>query len=571
MLREQATFNLLDQPWIPCVLDLGEQPRFYSLREALEEAPAIHEIADPSPLVTVALHRLLLAILHRTFGPRDLDDWGHWWGRGAWDREALRAYLAEWHARFDLFDETFPFYQSRSLDFSYAIPAAKLTHELASGNNATLFDHTTEGIGTTLAPATAARYLVALQAFAIGGLVSLEKGQDTKLYKSAKAAPLTKGAVALVRGRNLFETLMLNWHAYNSRDGEPFAFVPEKDVPAWERAAETRAEDRLPDGYLDLLTWQSRRIRLKPEQTAAGEVVVRQVVVMKGNQFPDGYERQGQETMLAFRRNAQAKPGQEAWPVIAFQEDRALWRDSLTLLQSVDEERSRPDMLEWLSELVAIGTLDRATTMPVEFAGLSTDRGKIFFWRRELLPLPLEYLQSDELFEPLASGLETAESAGRLFLPGYDAVRIAGESKRLPRPCQVLGEALLSSSDARQPPAEVVRKLIEHLAPGRRYWSQLETPFRRFIVDLSLDKTMEEGEWVYGRTALPVWTAAVGQAARRAFREAIGSFDTSARGLKAAARAEREFERRLGRIIGGRDRAASAASEPGDAESEVGA
>ena len=36
------------------------------------------------------------------------------------------------------------------------------------------------------------------------------------------------------------------------------------DVPAWELDQENVAIDRQPKGYLDLLTWQSRRIKLIP-------------------------------------------------------------------------------------------------------------------------------------------------------------------------------------------------------------------------------------------------------------------------------------------------------------------
>jgi hypothetical protein len=90
-------------------------------------------------------------------------------------------------------------------------------------------------------------------------------------------------------------------------------------------------------------------------------------------------------------------------------------------------------------------------------------------------------------------------------------------------------------------------------------------------VDLSLDRARDEGgDWVYGQTALPAWAKVVQQAARRAFRETTGSLDTSARGLKAVARAEREFERRLGGIIGEHGQGASLAMTTDNAESEVG-
>jgi len=112
----------------------------------------------------------------------------------------------------------------------------------------------------------------------------------------------------------------------------------------------------------------------------------------------------------------------------------------------------------------------------------------------------------------------------------------------------------VSPNDARQPPAEVVRKMVEHLAPGSRYWPRLEAPFRRLLVDLPSDTALDnDGEQVYGRTALPTWLGVVRRAAWQAFGETTNSLDTSARGLKAVARAEREFERRLNGIIAVRD------------------
>ena len=62
------SFNLIDQPWIPCVLPHGRMEDL-SLRDTLLNAHKITAIFDQSPLVTAALHRLLLAILHRNFGP----------------------------------------------------------------------------------------------------------------------------------------------------------------------------------------------------------------------------------------------------------------------------------------------------------------------------------------------------------------------------------------------------------------------------------------------------------------------------------------------------------------------
>lgn len=132
------TFSLVDQAWLPCErLDGTFVPM--SLADTLGKSESIRRLTDPSPLVTAALHRFLLAILHRNFGPASADAWGVLWRRGRWDQEALTRYLTKFRDRFDLFDEVQPFYQARNLDFHRAGPITDLVREAASGNNATLF------------------------------------------------------------------------------------------------------------------------------------------------------------------------------------------------------------------------------------------------------------------------------------------------------------------------------------------------------------------------------------------------------------------------------------------------
>src|SRR5258708_1796114 len=109
------SFNLVDEPWLPA-LDASGGTVTLSLREALLRAPALREIFDPSPLVTAALHRLLLAVLHRTHGTADMAAWCAVWRRGEFDAAALNGYLDEWRPRFDLFDAERPFYQVPRLD-----------------------------------------------------------------------------------------------------------------------------------------------------------------------------------------------------------------------------------------------------------------------------------------------------------------------------------------------------------------------------------------------------------------------------------------------------------------------
>ena len=148
----------------------------------------------------------------------------------------------------------------------------------------------------------ALRAIIAAQAFSACGTLAREYPED----RSADAAPLAAGAVVLVRGDNLASTLLLNLHQYNPIEGEPFAVLKEY-LPSWESEAETMAEDRVPSGYLDLLTWQSRRVVLVPSIGANGYTMVSGVVIMKGNQFPDEWPHRRREPLVAFRLAAKPR------------------------------------------------------------------------------------------------------------------------------------------------------------------------------------------------------------------------------------------------------------------------
>jgi CRISPR system Cascade subunit CasA len=545
-----AIFNLIDEPWIPCLF-ADRSARDVSLFESLTRAHEIREVYDPSPLVTAALHRLILAVLHRVVdGPRTRDAWAVLWARGNWDEAAVRAYLERWRARFDLFDSRFPFYQTPELRSENAGSPAKLAQQFASGNNATLFDHNSERHGLTLSAPEAARSLVALQAFSVGGLVSHLPGEDKLGHKSAKGSPLVKGAAALVKGGTLFQTLALNLHQYDCALAIPVACQGE-DRPAWERDDPTRPGDRTPDGYLDLLTWQSRRVRLVPDENR-GQTTVTRAAVMKGYQLPDGYSLRDAETMLAFKANRGAKPGQEAWRVLGFSEDRSLWRDSLALLEAASPESTRPRVLDWVRDLVSEHKLarTRGAVIPLDLYGMGTDQAKVLLWRHERIPVPAALLETKAFVDRLRQALSLSEEVGKLFQPGFEAIPGAGgKPTSVPRPFRQLADVLLSATRAEGQTSRAYGKrledLVNHLGPQRAYWARLADPFARFAQQLATE--VERGE--SGEEALLDWSRTVRNAAREAFEEAISGLDGSGRGFHAIAVAQAAFTSGLRRRL----------------------
>ena len=433
-----ASFNLVDQDWIPCVQPDGIV-RHNGILSTLTEAHKLAEVRDQSPLVTVSLYRLLLAVLHRVFGPESADAWGRLWqgGDGNFDRTRLEAYLMsdKYYRRFDLFDEKHPFYQTAGLPpgdvqengrHKHEKPISFMAHELMYSDSMHVFTHFEDSDWTTRLCAEAARWLVAFHAFALGGRVAYAKCENKDREGSADAGQLTKSAVVLARGDNLFRSLMLNLVHYSEEDGAPFPFKAATDLAAWERdmpavthsGDSSRGDpwDRPFDGYVDLLTWQSRRVKLTPPKLDESEarLNVSGVTVMKGWQLPPREERHERETMVGFLKRLKPKKGEAPWTPVGFEEDRSLWRDYYTLLQKTTEESRRPLVLKWIDELQQLGCLN-LQQVDLDVLGMAASRAKILLWRHERLPLPLAFLHDRTALDGLRKVIADSERVGKLL------------------------------------------------------------------------------------------------------------------------------------------------------------
>ncbi len=488
----RPTFDLVSASWIPCTT-LDGRPAELGLRETLVRAHELRELQGESPLVTAALHRLLLTVLHRVFGPEDDRVWGELWKAGQWDAGQLESYLAQWRHRFDLFDTERPFYQAAD-ERVQPKSVSSLIHDIASGNNPVLFDHHTDDGGITLTPAQAARMVVAAQAFGLGGLSGLpQKFTD---------ATCAGGIVFLVQGNSLFETLTLNLLPYPDQD--TMQHSPD-DRPAWEMDDPFAPERVRPLGYLDYLTWQNRRVLFLPEETPRG-TVVRRMTVAPALRLDNSVL----DPMTHYRRDENRGP-----VPLAFREGRALWRDSATLFQIHHTGYRPPKAFMWLSEVVDAGILGRHQTRRYLALGMSKKQAKVFFFRSESMPLPLEYLRERSLVEALEQAIEMAEGAGR---------QLWGAARTLAR-LTVSPEADMEAG--REPAPEDVRALTEQWAVERRYWSNLELPFRETLVALPGER----------ETVLDAWAETLRRTAWAAFSGVADNIGYDPRALKAVVRA----------------------------------
>ncbi len=353
----KATFDLITQPWIPCIRNDGTAVEL-GLRDVIAEAHTLAGIHDESPPVVVSLHRLLLALLHRVYGPESVKDWRELWQAGQFDPGPLDAYFVRWRHRFDLFDAQRPFYQTPD-DRVQPKSVSILLPELASGNNATLFSHTTDDMHIVLTPAQAARTLIAALSFGSAGLSGLpQKFTD---------CTCTRGIIFLAEGATLLETLLLNLPAPS--------FLPQfgdgSDAPAWEMENAYTPEREIPHGYLDYLTWQNRRILFLPEETPAGPVAARVTVAPGLRMDPDAATT---DPMKLYRLDK--KRGRL---VLRFDQERAVWRDSSSLFRLRSGDVAAPILFHWLQELTERGIIERRHAVRFAALGMAADQAKVNF------------------------------------------------------------------------------------------------------------------------------------------------------------------------------------------------
>jgi len=510
----ETQFNLIDEAWLPCVR-LDGKPVQVGLFEALAQAHALRELQGENPLATAALHRLLLAILHRNFGPQDAEAWFALWQAGRWDAGVLRTYFDRWRERFYLFDDHYPFYQSVDAKSS-AEPPTRLS--LTHAYNSTLFEHEAGGDSFAVPAARAAQWIVTMQASGIG------MGPP---HHPHPAGPLVNSLLVLVQGRTLFETLAFNLLAYDPQEGKPTPHSEHgPDLPTWEYDVNPFQPDPkrfyLP-GYLGYLTFQVRTIRLYPT-VEDGELVVRECTIAQGARWDNRAIEDPMKTYLALKKK------ESGWIPYRLKEDRALWRDTGALFRirgrdTADAAYRPPRAFEWLAHHVEWGYLRKEQIFDYLALGLCNSNARLDFFRQERMPLPLAYFAEDNaaLEEQLRTGLQAAEDiASALVKAGRELSRWVASPA---------GQAKWTDPGAKM--------VYDRLNLEQYYWPRLEIAFREFVC--ALPHGPED--------ARAAWLQHVMRTARQAFDEAVRAVDDPLRGLKAATRARGTLEYGLAKAL----------------------
>jgi CRISPR system Cascade subunit CasA len=487
MSESLTSFDLTQKPWIPVVTQEGLYQEL-SLRQLFEQWSELRELQAENPPTTLALHRFLVALLHYVYeGPKDEEDWERIKENNA---EEVITYLKEQQGCFDLLHPERPFMQDPNLtaDLAGEIYQAYALH---GNNTSTVFCHEHQWSGDSLSIAAAARLVLRLQVFDVGGR---KAGSSVP----AGVIPSMDAANVLVRGSTLKDTLLLNLMQYDAEE-KPFP-VNGKDLPAWEQDFHP-AKERVPSGYVNYLTFQWRRVRLFVQKDGAALQNNRavRVAVHAGDRLPKLHSPADYEMAIAYIKNP--KKPEERFPV-RLNLNRSLWRDSAAFLQSSDAWNC-PRIIGWLAELQAAKLVTDVLNLTV--LGLTVDNAKPLGWAYEQFSAPISYIQKDgkPMWQALNAALQFAEQHQKLFRSFRGS------------PYAVLAEEL------KHPDAGSFSKSLDGES---RYWAALDREFHDLLHQkLPADKIVNDNGTSYGNQALREWEKTVQAAAKRAFTDSIAA------------------------------------------------
>lgn len=509
------SFDLRTQNWIP-VRDKEGNLLVVSLLEALTNGQNYLRMESESPLEVAALHRFLLAVLHRSLmGPVTPKDNARWLREG-FPREKLEDYLKRLADRFDLFDAKFPFYQIAEMPpEGYTQHWSRISTEYGSGNTSPLFNYAKRDAApknptSWITPAQAARLLLEHQTFCLGGLIK-------RFITSAPGAPAATAAHTLVQGDNLHQTLCLNLVNYPP---EEYA----ADWVVWENKPPTIKElqtdpKAVPRGLVHRLTWLSRSIRLFPEDFG-GETGVCNFAYASAVR-PEGYSG---DPLVAYRVPRKQK---DALYPLGLSKDRALWRDFAALLPQKKGETA-DQIPRVINQAVAVFQELEQTQRPkrglvVEVYGQMNEQGKVEAWRSEARRLPQAVLGNRDVRGLVEGLLKRADEI-------WEYLNTA---------CRILAAKIIAPG-ARSAATEDVSKLTQSFPARLLYWSSLERRFYQLLDSLGedYDEAKVEAQWKGWllETASEAWDVTV---------RGAGSVP---RALKAAAQAQGMFFAQLKKL-----------------------
>ncbi|MCR5123166.1 MAG: type I-E CRISPR-associated protein Cse1/CasA [Ruminococcus sp.] len=511
----EREFCLITEPWIK-VMKADKTVKEVSLLELFSEAHEYVCLAGETKSQDFAVLRFLLAVIYTVFSRYDengdetdpddddydpVDLWKKVWSAGKMPTAPFEKYFDKWQDRFWLFDEEYPFYQSKAVKGkSKPISTGKLIGSLfESANKPRLFSDRTND-GRELSCSEAARWLLHIVNF------------DDIAAKQPTPKKTWCGKLGLiaVRGKNLFETLMLNYVA--DCDDE------KTELPSWETddSRDFNKQISVPSNQAAMLSLRSRKVLLCRENDTITGYYLAGGDYFENEDVPDelmtiwrGYKEKKDSVTLfrPARHDASKTAWQEFGAIAAFPDSRQKEKDN------ADFGIRAPGVLRWVSGLKkylgknymlnietasVVYDLGQATSLPV--IDVISDRLSFHLelleelgagWRRRINDEIDKCEQAAKKVSALSINLQTASGASGDKLSGSSAKMQFYD--RIDRPFRMWLESIDPENDDIDDKTEELDKTVFMIAKklGNELASQAgdSAVFGRYIKPDSKSKT----------------------------------------------------------------------------------
>lgn len=387
-----ASFNVLDQAWIPVVTADGREEQL-GIRETLARAHELREISSASPLEEYSLYRFLGLFLMDALRPESETDIEDLLDAGRFDETAIEDYIALCRSEgvsFDLFDEERPFLQSR---YDPAIdgepkPVTVLDFTRANGNNHTHFDHAPKD-AALFAPDTAARLLLTMYLFCTAAAQGYPSGVN--------ASPPYYG---VIQGNNLFESLVLTLLPCDSI-GIQFDSPP----VLWRRTAPVVPKQEIgKTSWLHGMLFPTRRIHLVPNEDGT----VSSVYLCQGENFVN--KPSWRDPYVTYR------VGKDGFFPMRPSADRAIWRNLSDIVNIPGGQASQL--------LTLYRNLQYCDTVNLTLYGVETSQASYLGIYRHSFSFPLALTEKGNTVDMLRFCIQTSETLANALRKAFSKIEV---------------------------------------------------------------------------------------------------------------------------------------------------
>ena len=342
------------------VIDDAGRRQAVSMLDLYKNAHNYKALTGELPTQDIAILRMLLAVIYAVFikidatgrcvAPDKVPDmfqlWKSLWGRGNFQYEKIEQYLKFYEDRFFLFHPETPFFQVAGLRTKDGDtnPVTQIIADVPSRAVKRFFSNRLGREVGQLNFDEAARWLINLHAWDYAGKKASTVGGDPN---GGGTGWLGKLGVVYLTGNSVFETLLLNMVLVDDNTIIPLG------SPCWAYDSKTPAKANVrPRGFVDLLTWQSRRVLL-----FENEGVVDGVLSSYGDVFDK--ENTFEEQMSGWHISSEPSLKDKYIPN-TLNRERSIWRDLSSLLPFTSENIAniQPGVVRWRGSLQAENAVD---------------------------------------------------------------------------------------------------------------------------------------------------------------------------------------------------------------------